>query len=177
MAKNSSPLESILFPAGADADKADWQSRLLEQYKLLVQTSEALVARRQTVNTFFLSINTFLLSATGILATQRLSARLGGLSLVALGMAGFVLCFAWRRLVISYRQLNAGKFEVIHLIEKHLPASIFHAEWEALGSGKDKTKYYPFTRTEGCIPWLFGAVYAFALIGGILLLLGIGSPR
>lgn len=40
---------------------------LLEQYKLLVGTSEALVVRRQNVNTFFLSVNSILLAGEGLL--------------------------------------------------------------------------------------------------------------
>ena len=37
---------------------------LLEQYKLFVGTSEALVSRRQQVNTFFLSVNSIILKST-----------------------------------------------------------------------------------------------------------------
>ena len=158
MNEENTLLKSILFPKGSELDQDNSQSHLLEQYKLLVQTSETLVARRQTVNTFFLSINSLLLSVMGIFAREWLSAHMGGLGLVALGIAGVVLCIAWRRLVISYRQLNAGKFKVIQLLEKHLPACIFEAEWESLGRGKDKKKYHPFTKTEVYIPVVFGTV-------------------
>ena len=59
-------LESALFPSGTDFDESD-RRLLFEQYRMFVETSERLVARRQTVNAFFLSINTLLLSAIGFI--------------------------------------------------------------------------------------------------------------
>ncbi|MFQ5903621.1 MAG: hypothetical protein ACE5JO_08020 [Candidatus Binatia bacterium] len=162
-----------MFPTGTDFSQADRQAQLLDQYKLLVQTSEAVVARRQAVNTFFLSINSLLLGAIGVFASQGFSARLVAPGIVALGLTGILLCIAWRKLVNSHRQLNAGKFEIIHLLERHLPASIFKAEWEALGAGKDKKRYTPFTRTEVAIPWIFGSLYGLAVIGGVIAVVGI----
>ena len=44
---------------GREPSAADSEA-LLAQYRLLVETSEALVVRRQGVNTFFLSVNLFL---------------------------------------------------------------------------------------------------------------------
>jgi len=63
-------------------------------------------------------------------------------------------------LIRSYKQLNAGKFEVIHEIEKRLPLALYKYEWEILGEGKDKNKYYPFSHIELWIPWVFGIIYA-----------------
>lgn len=168
-------LESILFPGTIDAQDATSRSHLLEQYKLLVQTSETLVARRQTVNTFFLSMNSLLLAASGIFVKEGMSERLSGFVLLALAITGLVLCVAWRRLVRSYQQLNAGKFEIIHLLEKHLPAAIFKAEWHALGAGKDKSKYNPFTKTEAAIPVIFGGLYVAIVVLGILIVMGVIS--
>jgi hypothetical protein len=170
--EQKSGLESVLFPSGIDEQN---RSALLEQYKLLVQTSETLVGRRQTVNTFFLSINSLLLAAIGLFAKEGIPGPLTGFGVLALGIAGLVLCVAWRRLVHSYRQLNAGKFEVIHLLEKHLPASVFKAEWEALGAGRDKGKYQPFTRTEAAIPWVFGILYVVAVAGSVYMLFGVAG--
>lgn len=163
------PLESVLFPGGTDFANADRQAQLLDQYKLFVSTSETLVARRQTVNTFFMSINSLLLGAIGALMTQASWARVAPLGVMTLGVTGILLCIAWRRLVHSYRQLNAGKFRVIELLERHLPASLFKAEWQALGAGKDKRLYRPFTRTEAVIPWLFVGLYLAAIVTGMVM--------
>jgi hypothetical protein len=73
--------------------------------------------------------------------------------------AGVVLCYSWYRLVRSYKDLNSGKFKVVHAIESRLPASPYDAEWEAVGRGEDKNLYLPFTHIEIRIPWVFAALY------------------
>lgn len=161
-------LESSLFPKELDPKDELSRSQLLEQYRMFVQTSETLVGRRQTVNTFFLSINSLLLAAISVFAGEgRMTESFAGLAVLALAIAGTVLSYSWWRLVRSYRQLNAGKFKVIHLLEERLPASIFKAEWEALGSGKDKSKYSPFTTAEARIPHIFFGLYIVAAFLGL----------
>jgi hypothetical protein len=62
--------------------------------------------------------------------------------------------------VRSYRQLNTAKFKVVGALEDRLPASPYwHAEWVALGEGKDWRKYLPLTHLEQWVPVLFGLVY------------------
>jgi hypothetical protein len=56
-------------------------------------------------------------------------------------VAGILLSYFWFRLVKSYRQLSKGKFEVLDMIEKEMPLSLYKAEWIALGDGKDKKKF------------------------------------
>ena len=129
-------------PAAADSEA------LLAQYRLLVETSEALVARRQGVNTFFLSVNSLVLAAAGLLLRDGILSDLESFALVCLSLGGCVLCFVWRRLISSFRQLSRGKFDVIHAMEQRLPARMFAAEWAALGHGEDPKKYRPFTGTE-----------------------------
>ena len=53
---------------------------------------------------------------------------------------------------------------MIHLLEDQLPASVFKAEWHALGEGKDGKKYVAFTRTERYIPWVFIGSYLLVLV-------------
>lgn len=161
---NEQELKDTLFPNGTQFDESKLPV-LIEQYKLFVNTSEKLVARRQTVNTFFLSINALILSAMGLIFKEiaELDTVLIGVTMI--GVAGILLCESWRRLVRSFTQLNRGKFDVIHLLEQHLPASLFKAEWKALGEGEDKNKYTPFTRIENNIPRIFTALYLLIIIG------------
>ncbi|MDE0226501.1 MAG: hypothetical protein OXP28_15415 [Gammaproteobacteria bacterium] len=132
----------------------------MEQYKLFVETSERLVARRQAVNTFFLSANALALSALGLIAKEASQSPLIGFGIIAIAAAAFLLCVAWKTLVGSYRQLNRGKFAVIDRLEERLPAALFRAEWVALGEGKDPKVYKPFTATEEAVSLIFMIVYA-----------------
>jgi hypothetical protein len=47
---------------------------------------------------------------------------------------------------------RCGKFQVINYIERYLKASIYAAEWEALGRGEDPTIYRSFTSREIWVP-------------------------
>ena len=69
------------------------------------------------------------------------------------------ICIIFWYLIRSYKQLNIGKFVVIHKIEESLPLALYKYEWEILGEGKDKNKYYPFSHIELWIPWIFGILY------------------
>ena len=146
-ASSNEHLDDIVFGGRVAGEEPNLEF-LMEQYKLFVETSERLVARRQIVNTFFLSANALALSALGLVAKEL--SPLAALGIVALAGAALLLCISWKRLVRSYAQLNGGKFAVIERLEQRLPAALFRAEWAALGEGKDLKVYRPFHgyRTE-----------------------------
>lgn len=139
---------------------------LLDQYKLYVEMADRISARRQNANTFALSVNTALIGLIGYVQAQDSMALKEGF-FWAVALAGLILNFAWYRMVRSYRDLNTAKFLVIHQIEKRLVISPFDAEWEAVGRGKDRNLYLPFTHIEIWIPWLFFALHALILVKSI----------
>ncbi len=159
---------ATLFPLGEDFTDPAIAVRLFEEYKLFVGTSEALVARRQTANSFFFSLNSLLLTALGLVSREGFHRPFDWLVLLILGLTGGPVCMAWRRLIESYRQLNQAKFTLIHLLEEKLPASIFKAEWQALGEGKDPKKYKPFVSSEVWVPNLFLAVFIIVVMIGLV---------
>jgi len=162
-------LERRLFPAGPPSPDERTQQSLLDQYRLLVESSERVVARRQTADTFFLSINSALLIFAGVLLGQGdpISA-VGGTVGTLLSVIGFLVCLAWRRMTTSSRQLNTAKFKIIHLLEEHLPAAVFAAEWDALGRGEDPSLYRPSAGLETWIPaGLLMVLYAAAAVASL----------
>lgn len=163
---NSAIAETLLTPATADTDQPP--AALLRQYEIFVGTSQALESRRQTANTFFQSINVALFGASGFLAFQLPSASVGAWAILVVALAGVVLCYAWRRMLRSFGQLNAGKFEVIAALEQRLGARIFETEWKVLGQGRDPKKYVPFTKTEALFLLVFAALH-IAMSGIVIL--------
>ncbi|MEG6586713.1 RipA family octameric membrane protein [Dendrosporobacter sp. 1207_IL3150] len=137
---------------------------VLEEYKLLLQTSESLIARRQTTNTFFLTANGALLSLSGVIMGFKPMNNYTFIYPLMIAIVGMLLCISWRSLIVSYGQLNKGKFAVLNTIEKYLPVAIFSAEWVALGEGKSKSKYKSFTSSEKDVPLLFLLCYGFVLL-------------
>ena len=135
------------------------------------------MGRRQTANTFFLSINSALIIFAAVLLREGdLISVLGGCVAAGLSVMGLSICFVWRRMVTSFRQLNTAKFTIIHLLEEHLPAAVFKAEWEALGEGRDASLYRPFTRLETLVPLGLMSLYGVAALAGAVLaiVLGVG---
>jgi hypothetical protein len=148
----------VLFPSGPPKDSGEAQ-QAVELYKIMVQSSEGLVGRRQAVNTFFLTINGALLTASGLIIQNAEDNRIAALGIAVLAITGAILCAAWRSLILSFGQLNRGKFQVINSIERYLRAAIYAAEWEALGRGEDPRIYRSFTSREIWVPNALLAVH------------------
>ncbi len=157
-------VSSALMPGGPPSDAAS-ALQFYEQYKLIVASSEALVARRQQVNTFFLTITGAVLTAAALfLRGGGAHVRLQAAGIAVLGITGLVLAIAWRSLIRSFGQLNTGKFAVINRMEQHLAAGIYEAEWRALREGKDPKVYRSFTSREVWVPNTLIAVYSVTAI-------------
>lgn len=69
-------------------------------------------------------------------------------------------------MILSYRQLNKAKFEVVGEYERRLPSSPFwNAEWALLGEGKNFGKYIPLSIVEQIVPIAFAALYLLIFLG------------
>ena len=71
-----------------------------------------------------------------------------------------VLSISWMQILISYGRLNSSKIKIICIIEKHLPASLYDAEWAALDNKLNNKKYISFTDSEKRVPTIFLVIYA-----------------
>lgn len=132
---------------------------ILEQYKLYVETAEKVSDRRQSSNNFFLTLNSVLLAFTGFLT---------GLSFaiwhIILAFAGVCISILWLLTLKSFRNLNTGKFKVIHCLEEKLPIKLFKDEWQCLGEGKDRKRYLKLSVVEQGVPIVFMILYILIII-------------
>lgn len=124
------------WDSGAPDSAAIW-----DQYNLIVQTSEALIERRQTVNTLYVSAGAAFLAGIGILVSSVGKTNLGGAAVVIalVGFLGAALSFNWRRTVSSYGTLNEAKYKLISAFEEYMPAQLFDAEWKVLEAKRYKS--------------------------------------
>lgn len=169
MSEGILPPEPTQFSISKAKYGEKYNEHLLQQYLLYVQMADKVSERRLLANTFFLTANTAIISALGVIVAVFPVERIAGgiTALIALVTPGF-LCYAWYRIVKSYAQLNTGKFAVIHKIERELPHALYEDEWNELGRGLDSSKYKPLTDVEKLVPLLFVVVY---LVIGVLALL------
>jgi hypothetical protein len=138
-----------------------YQAAVLEQYKLYVEMADRTSARRSLTNTYFVTLNTLILTTVGVFWKNRPAAGVWYLAVPL--VAVLVQCAAWFWLLRSYRQLNSAKYIVIGVLEERLPASPYwNAEWKALGEGGDSSRYWPLTHLEQWIPLSFALVYVAA---------------
>jgi len=151
------PEEKLLGAAEATyGDK--YRDHMLEQYKLYLGMADKISDRRQSANTFFLTVNSALVALFTVPGLGTTTWHM------TVGLAGAVISYTWYRLIRSYSDINSGKFKVVHRVEAHLPVRLFDAEWIILGEGKDPKKYLPFSRIEMRLPWIFMAIYLVMLI-------------
>lgn len=161
----------VLFPSGPPATDEDAR-QITDLYKMMVQSSESLVGRRQAVNTFFLTMNGALLTASGLIVRASGDNALNAWGLAVLTVAGAILCLAWRSLITSFGQLNRGKFQVINALERYLKASVYAAEWEALERGENPKVYRSFTSREIWVPNALFVLYLVATLVAVLVATG-----
>jgi hypothetical protein len=134
-----------------------------QQYNAYLQLADKISERRQNANSFFLTANTGVCVIIAYIFSKDVAAELRPL-FWCVPVAGILISYFWLQLIHSYRQLNSGKFQIVHRMEKYLPYSPYKAEWIALGEGKDKKLYYPLTHLEIWIPRLFILMYCLIIL-------------
>jgi hypothetical protein len=131
----------------------------LEIYKLSVEMADRVSARRAIASSFFLTVQSGLVASLAFVEGQQWS----------IALAGIVVAVTWWLLLRSYRQLNRAKFQVIHEMEKQLPAAPYTDEWKILDKQDAplKERYAALGLIEQTVPLVFLAINLVALIWDI----------
>lgn len=136
---------------------------LIEQYTTYVNTTLDVSNRRMRNNRFYVLLLSGTLAVISVLADTQIIQEAG---LLLAGLLGLALCILWYLSIVSYKQLNSGKYDVIKAMEKDLPTQPFDNEWELLERGNKWRTYITHTRVERkipvvlAIPYLLISIYA-----------------
>ncbi|MFC7079649.1 RipA family octameric membrane protein [Halorussus caseinilyticus] len=144
------------------------QNPELEQWKFYGQSTHQVSNRRLKNNRFYLRLLIALLGVAGI------GAKLGYVTPVGImfiGAIGLPFCVLWTFHILSYKQLNSGKYRVLWEIADNLPYDPFKMEWERLKEGEKPDVYIKHTTVEVWWPRVFGFFYAVLFVYGALSLL------
>jgi hypothetical protein len=136
---------------------------VLEIYKMLVEMADRVSQRRQSANSFYLTVNTAIIGGAAYLSQS----TFGHLGTWAVSAAGIAICVLWIRAVVSYKSLNAAKFEVITALEDRLPVTPYKDEWAILDVDGDGKRHKPFHKTEVLVPMVFMCVHGAQLLAGV----------
>ena len=135
---------------------------LIEQYKIMVGSTEKVTDQRLKVNNLFFTVTSSILSISLLLGKALEFSIMASVGMLALAILAFIVSFFWEKLINSYGKLNEGKFKVIDTIENQLRTNMFSYEWGIL---KDEIKYESNTETEAKIiknyRWLIVTVGIF----------------
>ena len=160
MTEEVTEISDDLWNEAADAmDNEAYQRSLMEQYKICVEISDRISARRSWLNTFFITVNTVVLGTIGLSLSRSSSVPQAGLLLITLFGLLF-LCYAWLRLAQSYRHLTKVKSAVIKALESRLPCNItWLTEKNQIGR-----KSNALAQMEILLPFFFAILYVFAYV-------------
>jgi hypothetical protein len=150
---------------------------VLDIYKLFVEMTDRMSARRAGTNTFFVTLHAGLAAVVGIIGAvkPRGAGTVDHLTFGTLAVVGFTLSFTWWALLRYYRRLSGAKFDVINRIETFLPIQPYTDEWKVLhpdeAPGEDATageriKYWfrhkrhrEASLVEQLVPLVFAVIY------------------
>lgn len=143
----------------------DVPPELIEQYTTYVNTTLDVSNRRMRNNRFYVLLLSGTLAAISVLAKTDIIQEIG---LLLAGSLGLALCVLWYGSIISYKQLNSGKYDVIKEMEAKLPAEPFDREWIVLDKGKNWRTYITHTRVERKIPGVLAVPYLIITVYALL---------
>ena len=150
-----------------------------EEYKLFVEDSARFTERRQAFSNTYVTVNSLLLAAIGLLIKD-----LGGQGIwtlllpLPLVVAGVAVSLWWRQLIHKYKALVGLRIEALREMEE-LPemaesVKMYHVE-DKLYPRDAEGKMVPgeglnFSDLEVRLPWLFLVLYSLFGIGLLIVL-------
>lgn len=154
-----------IFGATESAYGPAYREHFFNQYKLFVESVNYTSDLKLKLNTFFLTVNTALITAIGLGFSN---VRLIDSSVwhLLLPLAGALISLIWWGVTYSYKQRNIIKLRIIHCLEEQLPLALYTTEWHLMeenhGSSLKKTLF----SIDLFMPFVFFLCYLlFALLG------------
>ena len=142
-----------------------YREHFFQQYKLFVESVNYTSDLKLKLNTFFLTVNTALVTAIGLgFSGQRPIAS--PVWHLLLPFAGVLICIIWWGITYSYKQRNIIKLHIIHCLEEQLPLALYKTEWHLMEENHSSNLKKFLFSIDLFIPLVFLFCYLlFALFG------------
>ncbi len=144
------------------------QNELLEIYKHHSELADRVSQRREGANRLYVSLLSGLAVFLAVLIRFGIGDAPLRIVLCSAGIIGALLAVSWYVVIRSYRQLNTGKFKVLHELEAKLAYPFFKREWELLAEGKDMKSYWKLTTVEVSLPCIFFLLFCGLVVFSLL---------
>ena len=140
------------------------RNELLETYKLHAELADRVSQRREGANRLYVSLLSGLAAFLAVLIRFGVGDVPVQVVLVSICVVGAALSASWYVVLRSYRQLNTGKFRALHELESKLAYPFFQREWDLLGAGEDRSRYWSLTIVEVGLPCIFFVLFVALLV-------------
>ncbi|MDD1679377.1 MAG: hypothetical protein LUO93_09390 [Methanomicrobiales archaeon] len=165
-------LKSELFLIDPDSYGPNFHEHLLEMYKVYMEMADHVSQRRDSANNFFVTLNSAIIALIGIVASILTSSIILKFCwVVVISVTGIIICVRWRDIIQSHKDLNSGKFVIIHMLEEKLPATLYKTEWSYLNPPIGRKRYKSLTLAELQVPLVFIGLYTLIMSICIVLIL------
>lgn len=141
------------------------RNELLEIYRLHAELADRVSQRREGANRLYVSLLLALVVLLAALFRFGKGDVPGDIVGAIVGIVGVALSVSWLLVIRSYRQLNTGKLKTLQELETQLEYPFFKREWQVLGEGEDRRRYWRLTQTEAVLPWTFFVLFLCVLVG------------
>ncbi len=135
-----------------------YQAHFLEQYKIYIASINSVSNLKHQVNSYFLTINTILITAVGISLTRDGFFDPAKWHTI-IPIVGVILCLAWWYTTRSYKEVNQMKFRALYCIEERLPLALYKTEAEMINTENVPPGPLKSTVVEPVVPWAFIVLY------------------
>ena len=137
----------------------NYQSHLLDQYKLYVEMADRISQRLDQSNRFYAGLVSAIVALLVVMGRLGVSGSNWDIALLVAGLLGASLSVIWFINLGSYRALNSAKYRVINEMESQLPYAGYTDEWAYLRPAEGPARYFQLTRIERFVPLLVLALF------------------
>lgn len=170
-------LERVAIEAAAELDKKckPQEAKLVDEYKLLFESTDRLVQRRRETTQVFFGVNAAL-SAVIAFLVKDLALPGPRLSLVTvpLFLMGIVASQLWRRTIAQYAELIDWRYRQIRRMERRGFSGsyrLFNREWESIYAPRPPGSF-GFSGLEAKVPWVFMVLHVTGICFALAMWLG-----
>ncbi len=157
---NQKKIQEMLWNTDDDNNLTNEQynSLLIEQYRIYVDLTDKTSYRRITINLFFLVINLMLVGIVALAISNNINAaNPPSAVLVAIPFfAGLVFCYAWWMILRFFRHHIQIKSSIVPSLERRLPSRVWLTEEHI---AEEKGSFKPIRFIEIYMPFVFMGIY------------------
>ena len=145
-----------LYGDAASEYGPSYREHFFEQYKLFAQSVNYTSEMKLKINSYFLTINTALVTASGISFSKQVDASVWH---YLLPLAGIFISLIWWGVTYTYKIRNVIKLRILHCLEEKLPLALYGTEWKLMDENHAGLLKKFFFKVDLFIPFVFALSY------------------